>query len=155
MKKNCYQINYNLFIIQNQIVILEINSKYCTCQIFQLKKLQPATGIGTSHLAAKKGLFIALEAEIDKLDANNLSNVPTSLNNLETKVDKLDVSKLKPASEDLKKLNDVVDNEVVKYTKFNTLKTKVNSIDKKNHDGTSLIHINQYNIDKQNLEKKG
>ena len=33
---------------------------------------------------------------------------------------------------DLKKLSDVLDNEVVKNTKFNTLKTKVNNLDKKN-----------------------
>ena len=33
---------------------------------------------------------------------------------------------------DLKKLSDVVDNEFVKNTKFNTLKTKVNNLEKKN-----------------------
>ena len=38
--------------------------------------------------------------------------------------------------------------------KFNTLKTKVNSLEKKIPDATTLIHINQYNTDKQNLEKK-
>ena len=53
-------------------------------------------------------------------------NVPTSLNNLKTKVDDLDVGKLKTFPEDLKKLSDVVDNEVVKNTKLNTLKEKVN-----------------------------
>ena len=31
---------------------------------------------------------------------------------------------------DLKKLSDVVDNEVVKNTKINTLKTKVNNLEK-------------------------
>ena len=54
-------------------------------------------------------------------------NVPTSLNNIKTKVDDLDVGKLKSVPLDLKKLSDVVDNEVVKNTKFNTLKTKVNN----------------------------
>ena len=54
----------------------------------------------------------------------------------------------------MKKLSDVVDNEVAKITKFNTLKTKVNNIEKKIPDATTLIHINQYNTDKQNLEKK-
>ena len=38
--------------------------------------------------------------------------------------------------------------------KFNTLKTKVNKFDKKIPDATTLIHINQYNTDKQNLEHK-
>ena len=45
-------------------------------------------------------------------------------------------------------------NEVVKNTKFNTLKTTVNNLEKKIPDATTLIHINQYNTDKQNLEKK-
>ena len=43
---------------------------------------------------------------------------------------------------DLKKLNDLVDNEVDKNTKFNTLKTKVNNLEKKTPDETTLIHIN-------------
>ena len=66
----------------------------------------------------------------------------------------LDVAKLKTAPVDLKKLNDVVDNEVVKNTKLNTLKTKVNNLEKKIPDATAFIHINQYNTNKQNLEKK-
>ena len=37
----------------------------------------------------------------------------------------LDVTKLKTVPVDLKKLGDVVDNEVLKNAKFNTLKTKV------------------------------
>ena len=47
---------------------------------------------------------------------------------------------------DLKKFSDVVDNEFVKNTKFNTLKTKVNDLEKKVPDATTLIHIHQYNI---------
>ena len=35
-----------------------------------------------------------------------------------------------------------------------TLKTKVNKIDEKIPDATTLIQINQYNTDKQSLEKK-
>ena len=118
-----------------------------------LKKLGHAIGVDTSHLAAKK-IFIALKAEADKLDINKLVNVPASLNNLKTKVGDLDVCKLKIVTVDLKKINGVVDNEVVKNTKFNALKTKVNSLEKKIPDATTLIHINQYNTDKQNLEKK-
>ena len=52
------------------------------------------------------------------------------------------------------KLNDVVDNEVVKNTKFNTQKTKVNDLENKIPDASTLICLNQYNIDKQNLGKK-
>ena len=54
----------------------------------------------------------------------------------------------------MKKISDVVDNEAVKNTKFNRLKTKVNSLEKKIADATTLIHINQYNTDRQNLDKK-
>ena len=96
------------------------------------KELGHATGVNTSDLATKKD-FIALKAEVSKLDINKLVKVPTSLNNSNTKV---------------------IDNEVVKNTKFNTLKTKVNKLEKKIPGAITLIHINQYNKDKQNLEKK-
>ena len=76
------------------------------------------------------------------------------MNNLKTKVDDLDVGKLKTVSVDLKELHDVVNNEVAKNTKFNTLKTKLNSLEKKIQDAATLIHLNQYNTDKQNSEKK-
>ena len=117
------------------------------------KELEHATGIDISDLAAKKD-FIAMKAEVNKLDINKLTNVLTSFNNLKTKVDDLDVGKLKSVPADLKKLGDIVDNEVVKNTKFNTLKAKVNSLEKKIHDATTLIHINQCNTEKQNLAKK-
>ena len=94
------------------------------------KELGHAIGADTSDLAAKKD-SIALKAEVDKQDINKLINVPTSLNNLKAKVDDLDVGKLKTVPMYLKKLSDAVANEVVKNTKFNTLKTKVNSLEKK------------------------
>ena len=106
------------------------------------KELDHATGVDTSDLAAKKA-FIALKAEVEKLDINNLVNVPTSLDNLKTKVNDLDVGKLKTVLVDLKKLSNVVENEVVKNRKFNTLKTKVTNLEKKSPDATTLIHINQ------------
>ena len=34
------------------------------------------------------------------------------------------------------------------------MKTKVSNLEKKISDGTTLFHINQYNTDKQNLDKK-
>ena len=76
------------------------------------------------------------------------------MNNLKRREDHLDVGKLKSIPVDLKILSDVVVNEVVKNTKFITLKTKVNILDKKFFDLTPLIYINQYNTDKQNSEKK-
>ena len=72
-----------------------------------------------------------MKAEVDKLNINKLAHIATSLNNLNTKVDDLDVGKWKTAPVDLKKLIDVVDNEVIKNTKFNKLKTKVNNLKNK------------------------
>ena len=114
------------------------------------KELDHATGVDTSDLAAKEN-FIALKPEVDILDINKLINAPTSFNNLKAKVDDLDVGKLKTPPADVKKLSDVVENEVVKNTKFKTLKIKANNLEKKIHDTTTLIHINQYNTDKQNI----
>ena len=69
-------------------------------------------------------------------------------------MDNSDIGKLKIVPVDLKILSDVEDNEIVKNKKFNTLKTKVNNLEKKIPDATALMHINQYNTDKRNLEKK-
>ena len=44
--------------------------------------------------------------------------------------------------------------KLLRIQKFNTLKTKVNSLEEKVLDATTLISINQYNTDKQNLQKK-
>ena len=110
-------------------VILDL-SNYAT-----KKELDHARRADTSDLAAKKD-FIALKSEIDKLDINKLVNVPTSLSNLKTKVDDLDVGILKTVPIDLKELSDVVDNDVIKNTTFNTLKTKVNTLEKNSHKST-------------------
>ena len=91
-----------------------------------------------------------MKAEVNKLSINKLVNVPTSMNK---KVDDLDVGKSKTVLVGSKKLRDVVDQQVVKNRKFNTLRIKVTKLDKKN-SWCTLIHINQYNTDKQNLEKK-
>ena len=114
------------------------------------KELDHATSVGTSNLPDEKD-FIALKGEVDKLDIGKLVNVPTSLNNLKSKAD---LGELKTVPAHLKILNDVVDNEVVKNTNINTLKTKGNSLEKKILDATTSIHINKYNTEKQNLEKK-
>ena len=93
-----------------------------------------------------------MKAEVEKLDINNLTNFFVNLNDLKTKVDDLDIGKLKTVPLDLKKLSDVVNNKVVKNTKFNKLKTEVNSLEKKNLEATTLIHINQSSTDKRKLE---
>ena len=71
-----------------------------------------------------------------------MANVSNSLNNLKANVD---------GFEDLKKLRDVVGNGVVKNTKFSTLETKANNVGTKLADATTLIRINQYSTNKQNL----
>ena len=70
-----------------------------------------------------------MEADVDKLDIDEPTNLATSLNNLETKVDDLDVLELKTVHVDLKKLSDGVDNEIVKNRKFSILKRKLNNLD--------------------------
>ena len=62
---------------------------------------------------------------------------------LKIKVDNLDVGKLTTLPPKLKKLGDVVHNQVVKSTKFNTLITIVNELYKEIPVATTLLHINQ------------
>ena len=82
--------------IRDKVKVLLDLSNYAT-----KKELYHATGINTSALAAKND-FIALKAEVHKLDINKLVNIPTSLNNLKTKVDGLDIGKLKTVPIELK-----------------------------------------------------
>ena len=72
-----------------------------------------------------------MKDEIEKSGINKLVNVPTSLKNPKMNTEDLHIGKLKTFSVDLRKISDVVDNEVVKNTKFNKLKTKVNNLEKK------------------------
>ena len=46
------------------------------------------------HPLLKKTDLANLKSNVDKLDIDNLKNVPTSLSKLKSKVDKLDVDKL-------------------------------------------------------------
>ena len=84
---------------------------------------------------------------------NKFVDVPTILNNLKTKVDDFDIGKLKKLLVNLKKLSDVVDSEVVKNTNFSALKTKVNKLDKKFLDATTLIHNTDKETDKETDNK--
>ena len=95
--------------------------------------------------------MLALKGEVEKISINKWVNVLTTLKNLETKLDDLCVCKLKTVPVDLNTLRDVADNEVVKSKNLNTLKIKVNNIDERNPDATTLIHINQYNTQKNEL----
>ena len=117
------------------------------------KELEHATSVDASDLAAKKD-FIALKAEVDNLDINNLVSVPTSLNNLKAKANTLDVRKLKTVSVALKNISDVVDKQVAQNTELNTPKKKVNKLDRKTPYAITLIHINQHNTEEKKTEEK-
>ena len=80
--------------------------------------------------------------------------VPISFNDLKTKAHDLDVGKFETVPMGLKNLSDVVDKKVVKNKKFDTLNTKVNNLNKKIPDASTLLQTTQYNTDKQNLEKE-
>ena len=54
-----------------------------------------------------------IQYQINKLDIDQLKNVPNNLTNLKSKVDKLDVDKLVPIPVDLSKLSDAIKSNVV------------------------------------------
>ena len=71
-----------------------------------------------------------------KKDINHITHVDvsgfaskTNLAALKSEVDKIDTDKLKTVPADLAKLSNVVKNDVVKRTTYNTLKNKVDTID--------------------------
>ena len=70
-------------------------------------KAENATGVDTSILAKNFDLA-SLKSNVDKLNIDKLTNVPTNLSNLKSKVDKLDVDKLVPVPVVLSKVSDVV-----------------------------------------------
>lgn len=84
-----------------------------------------------------------MKTEVDKLNINKLVNIPTGMINSKTKVDDLNVGKLQTVPIDLKNLNHVVDKTVAKNTEFKTLKTKLNSLEKKIPDASTLIQTSQ------------
>ena len=71
-----------------------------------------------------------------KDDVKNITHIDlssygskTNLAALKTEIDKTDTDKLKTVPNDLAKLSNVVKNDVVKKTEYNTLKSKVDGID--------------------------
>ena len=76
-----------------------------------------------SNYATKKDI-----KHITHIDASGFAS-KTNLAALKTEVDKTDTDKLKTVPDDLAKLSNVVKNDIVKKTDYNTLKSKVDSID--------------------------
>ena len=68
-----------------------------------LKELKDDTGVDTFNLSVKN-VFIALKAEVHKLDINILANTPNNLTNLKTKMDDLGVGVDLVVPVDLKKI---------------------------------------------------
>ena len=93
-----------------------------------------------------------MKAEVDKLDIAKLVNVPFSLNNLKTKLDDLDTGKLKSVPVPIEKINVLQIKNLLKH-KIQHIKNKSKWKIWKTPKATNLIHTNQYNTDKQSLEK--
>ena len=68
---------------------------------------------------------------VTHVDVNNFAS-RTNLASLKTEVNKIDADKLKTVPVDLAKLSNVVKNDAVKKTEYNSLKTKADSIDTTN-----------------------
>ena len=71
------------------------------------------------HQNTKKVDIASLKSYVDKLDIDQLKNVPSNLNNLKSKVDKVDADKLVPVPTNVSKLSDVVKSDVVKKDVYN------------------------------------
>ena len=104
--------------------------------------------------------YIKVELDLSnyatKTDLKNVTHVDISsfaskkyLANLKTELDKIDVDKLKTAPVDLARLVNVVKNDVVKKTEYNSLKTKVDSI-----DTTNFVLKTKYEKDSSDFEDK-
>ena len=73
----------------------------------------------------------------------------TNLASLKSKIDELDLNKSKIVHTDLSKLSNVVKNDVVKKTEYNSLKTKIDNI-----DTTDFVKKTKYETDGSYFEDK-
>ena len=71
--------------------------------------------------------------DITHVDTSSFPSKTNNLTALKTEVDKIDTDKLKTVPDDLAKLSNVVKNDVVKKTEYNTLKSKVDAVDASNY----------------------
>ena len=120
----------------------DINVKVDLSNYATIKDIKNITHIDTSSFALKSNLA-NLKTEVDRLDIYKLKSLPNNLSKLKAKVDKLDIVKLVPVPIDFSKLSDVVKNEVVKKTEYNT---KIKSIENKIPDITNLATKSNLNI---------
>ena len=96
----------------------------------------------SKYLPPYRGTSNGIKAELDlsnyatKTDLKNIMHIDVSSSAtktnsaaLKSEVDKINIDKLKTVPNDLAKLSNVVKNDVVKKTTYNTLKNKVDAID--------------------------
>ena len=91
----------------------DINVKVDLFNYATKANIKNITHVDTSGFALKTNLA-NLKNDVDKLDIDELKNLPNNLRSLKTKVDKLDIDKLILVSVDLSKLSNVLKNDVVK-----------------------------------------
>ena len=96
-----------------------------------------------SNYATKKDI-----KDITHVDTSSYA-LKTNLAALKTEVDKIDTDKLKTVPDDLAKLSNVVKNDVVKKTIYNTLKNKVDAI-----DTSGLVTRTKFTTDTNALDDK-
>ena len=96
-----------------------------------------------SNYATKKDI-----KDITHVDTSSYA-LKTNLAALKTEVDKIDTDKLKAVPDDLAKLSNVVKNDVVKKTTYNTLKNKVDAI-----HTTSFVTRTKFTTDTNALDDK-
>ena len=120
---------------------------------------------------------VDLSSYATKADIKNITHIDTSgfalkanLANLKTEIDKLDIDKLVPVPVDLSKLSDVVKNDVIKKTVYNTkiaeiegkipdisnlaIKISLTSVENKIPDTNSFVKKTDYNTKIADIEKK-
>ena len=94
------------------------------------------------HENSNKNIKVELDLSnyAAKTDLKDITHVYTSsfasktnLAALKTEVDKIDPDKLKTVPDDLAKLSNIVKNDAVKKTEYNTLKSKVDPVDTSNY----------------------
>ena len=96
-----------------------------------------------SNYATKDGV-----KNITHVDVSSYAT-KTNLAALQTEVDKIDTDKLKTVPDDLAKLSNVVKNEVVKKTTYNTLTNKVDAI-----DASKFVSRTKFTTDTNSLDDK-
>ena len=89
--------------------------------------LKNVAGVNRSYFARITDLT-NLKSDVDKLDIDELKNVPRGLNSLKSTFYKLDIGKLENTPLDLSNLSYVVKNDVVKNTQYDEFVKKVNNI---------------------------